>query len=349
LLLKRFSVIDKPMKTVRKARILDVARDAGVSPATVSRALSQPGLLSQDTLARVRQSAQRLGYRPDAAARTLASGRSMTIGAVVPTLDNAIFSRALQTMQASLSGRGYQLLVASHDYNAAAETEAVRLLVARGVDGLMLVGAERAAETEAILADTGLPVVLTWRSVPGRAAVVVDNELAGRLAAKHLVDLGHRHIGVITGSHAFNDRQRARLDGARRYLESVGLQLPDWLAIQVPTTLAGGRTGCANLLGLQSPPSAIIGGIDLIAIGCIAEAQSRGLRVPDDLSVVGIDDLDMSAHLAPPLSTVHIPTGRIGSASVTILCDLIENGATARVIELPVELVCRQSSGPPPG
>jgi LacI family transcriptional regulator len=334
------------MKASRRVRIVDVARDAGVSAATVSRALSQPDLLTAETLARVRQSAQRLGYRPDAAARALASGRSMTIGAVVPTLDNAIFSRALQSMQATLSKLGYQLLVASHDYNAAAEAEAVRMLVARGVDGLMLVGAERAPETETILADTGVPVVLTWRAVPGCAAVVVDNELAGHMAAQHLVALGHRRIGVITGSHAFNDRQRARQEGARTHLASIGLPVPDWLAIEVPTTLAGGRTGCANLLGLHEPPTAIIGGIDLIAIGCMVEAQSRGLRVPEDISVVGIDDLDMSAHLAPPLSTVHIPTARIGARCAAILCEMIAGTITEQFVELPVELVCRQSSGP---
>lgn len=332
------------MKLTRKARIVDVARDAGVSAATVSRALSRPQLLTADTLARVRQSALRLGYRPDAAARALASGRSMTIGAVVPTLDNAIFSRALQSMQQTLAARGYQLLVSSHDYNAAAEAEAVKMLVARGVDGLMLVGAERAPETEALLADAGVPVVLTWRGVVGRPAVVVDNQRAGELAARHLVELGHRRVGIITGSHAFNDRQRAREEGARAYLAAAGLPVPDWLAIQVPTTLAGGRSGCASLLGLAEPPTAVIGGIDLIAIGCMVEAQARGLSVPDDLSVVGIDDLDMSAHLSPPLSTVHIPTGRIGAKCADMLCDLIEAKPVDPVVDLHVELVVRRST-----
>jgi LacI family transcriptional regulator len=333
------------MKLTRKARIVDVARDAGVSAATVSRALSQPQLLTADTLARVRQSALRLGYRPDAAARALASGRSMTIGAVVPTLDNAIFSRALQSMQQTLAARGYQLLVSSHDYNAAAEAEAVKMLVARGVDGLMLVGAERAPETEGLLADAGVPVVLTWRGVVGRPAVVVDNHRAGELAARHLVELGHRRIGIITGSHAFNDRQRAREEGARICLAAAGLPVPDWLAIQVPTTLAGGRSGCASLLGLAEPPTAVIGGIDLIAIGCMVEAQARGLAVPDDLSVVGIDDLDMSAHLSPPLSTIHIPTGRIGAKCAEMLCDLIEARPVDPVVDLHVELVVRRSTG----
>jgi LacI family transcriptional regulator len=331
----------------QKARLVDVARAAGVSPATVSRALSQPDLLSADTLARVRASAQSLGYRPDAAARTLASGRSMTIGAVMPTLDNAIFSKALQGMQTVLSAAGYQLLVASHDYSAAAEADAVRTLLARGVDGLMLVGAERAPETEAMLNTAGVPVVMTWRTTPERAAVTVDNERAGRLSAQHLIDLGHRRIGMVTGSLSFNDRQRARLAGAREAIRAAGLDLPDWLVSQQPTTLAGGRSGAMALMELATPPTAIIGGIDLIALGCMIEAQARGMRVPADLSVVGIDDLDMSAHVSPSLTTVHIPTARIGAEAAEMLVRVIRDGARPGAMELPIELVIRRSTDAP--
>ena len=121
--------------------------------------------------------------------------------------------------------------------------------------------------------------------------------------------------------------------------------MPDWLAIQVPTTLAGGRSGCASLLGLGEPPTAIIGGIDLIAIGCMVEAQARGLTVPDDLSVVGIDDLDMSAHLSPPLTTVHVPTARIGATCAAMLCDLIEEKEIDAEVQIAVDLVVRRSTG----
>jgi LacI family transcriptional regulator len=336
------------MGSASKVRLIDVARDAGVSPATVSRAISQPDLLAEDTYSRVRASAAKLGYQPDAAARALASGRSRTIGAVMPTLDNAIFSRALQAMQAVFAASGYHLLVASHNYSAAAEADAIRMLLGRSVDGLILVGAERAPEAEAAINAARIPVVLTWRASPGCAAVTVDNERAGRLAAQHLVELGHRRIGMVTGLHTFNDRQRARLEGARAYLASVGLDLPDWFTVQQPTTLAGGRTGCATLLALADPPTAIIGGIDLIAVGCLIEAQSRGLTVPRDMSVVGIDDLDMSAHVSPPLTTVHVPTGRIGTETATTLLGLIQSGDVPAVRELPVDLVVRRSSAAPP-
>lgn len=333
------------MNFTRKPRLSDVARDAGVSPATVSRAISQPNLLADATLARVRLSARRLGYNPDAAARALASGRSMTIGAVMPTLDNAIFSRALQAMQLTLAEEGYQLLVASHDYNASAEADAVRTLLSRGVDGMMLVGAERAPETLALLQAAKVPLVLTWRSTPDIPSVTVGNERAGALVAQHLVELGHRRIGMVTGSLRFNDRQKARLKGAREHLETAGISLPPWLVCEQPTTLAGGRSGCAMLLELAEPPTAIIGGIDLIAIGCMIEAQARGLNVPGDLSVAGIDDLDMSAHLAPSLTTVHVPTAAIGVEAARKLVALLRGITSAMTLELPVELVVRRSTG----
>ncbi|MGL5446798.1 MAG: LacI family DNA-binding transcriptional regulator [Rhabdaerophilum sp.] len=329
-----------------RTRLSDVARDAGVSPATVSRAISRPELLSEETLARVRRAAERLGYSPDAAARTLASGRSMTIGAVMPTLDNAIFSKALQGMQTTLAAEGYQLLVASHDYNPAAETEAIKTLLSRGVDGLILVGAERSPEAFALLATTKVPVVLTWCAPPDVPAVVVDNEYASELVTRHLIELGHRRIGVITGAVRFNDRQRARLNAVRNTLEKAGFALPPSLACEQPTTLAGGRMGCAKLLELADPPTAIVCGLDLIAIGCMVEAQARGLAVPGDLSVAGIDDLDMSAHVSPSLTTVHVPTARIGAEAAGKLVAILRNQETELWACLPVELIIRRSTGP---
>lgn len=306
--------------------------------------MTSPGLLRPQTLSRVHDSARKLGYRPDGTARALASGRSMTVGAVVPTLDSTIFARVLQAMQSTLARENYQLLVASHEMNPAAEAEAVRMLLARGIDGLMLVGADRSAETTQVLRASETPIVLTWVGDAEFASVTVDNEYAGWLAAEHLTGLGHTRIGMVVGHLAFNDRQRARLAGARRALKVAGISMPDWLVSEQSVTLTGGRTGCAALLELAQPPTAIIGGIDLIAVGCILEAQSRGLTVPGMLSVVGIDDIDMSAHMSPSLTTVHIPTVRIGQTAATLLMSLIRGEHGGSHIELPVELVVRRSA-----
>ena len=328
----------------RRIKLLDVARDAGVSPATVSRAIAQPELVNSATLARVRLSAARLGYVPGGAARALASGRSMTVGAVVPTLDSAIFARALQAMQTELSRQGFQLLVASHDYNAAAEAEAIRILLGRGVDGLILVGAERPAATWQLLQGAGVAIVLTWCGDDRASSIVVDNEKAGVLAARHLVELGHKRIGAVVGGLQFNDRQTARLTGIRSALRAAALDLPDWLVSEQPLTLAGGRTGCSSMLALEQPPTALIGGIDMLAIGCIEEVHSRGLTVPEALSVVGIDNIEMSAHIFPPLTSVHLPVARIGEVAANCLLDELAGRGVKSMIELPIELVSRKSS-----
>jgi LacI family transcriptional regulator len=328
----------------RKARLVDVAMDSGVSPATVSRAMAQPELVSVETLQRVHESARRLGYRPDGLARALASGRSMTVGAIVPTLDSSIFARFLQAMQSTLTREGYQLIVTSHEMNPAAETEAIRTLLDRGVDGLMLVGAERAKEAALLLRMSGVPVVLTWCRDAELSAVTVDNEYAGELAAQYLLDLGHKHIGMIVGHLPFNDRQSGRLMGVRRVLKRAGLTLSDGLVSQQGLTIAGGRSGCAALLDLANRPTAIIGGIDLFAIGCLQEAQSRDISVPEKLSVVGIDNLDMSAHMMPPLTTVHIPTAQIGHLAATTLIGQITGTEKQQHIDLPIELMIRQSA-----
>jgi LacI family transcriptional regulator len=335
------------MTSHRRVKLLDVARDAGVSPATVSRAIAQPQLVNAATLARVKSSAARLGYVPGGAARALASGRSMTIGAVVPTLDSGIFARALQSMQTMLSRHGFQLLVASHDYNAAAEAEAIRILLTRGVDGLMLVGAERPAATWELLEGAGIAVVLTWCGDVRVSSVTVDNEKARRLAAQHLIDLGHKRIGAVVGSLQFNDRQKARLAGIRAALRAAALHLPDWLVSEQPLTLAGGRTGCSAMLALEQPATAIIGGIDMLAIGCIEELHSRGLNVPNALSVVGIDNIEMSAHIFPSLTSVHLPVARIGEAAASCLLDELAGKGVKSLLELPIELVPRKSSAKP--
>lgn len=332
------------MAAGRRVKLRDVARDAGVSPATVSRAIAQPDLVNSETLARVKRSAARLGYVPDGAARALASGRSMTIGAVVPTLDSMVFARALQSMQLTLSTRGFQLLVASHDYSSAGEAESIRNLLARGVDGLMLVGAERPKETWELLESSNIATVLTWCSDKRASSISVDNEKAGRIAAEHLLALGHRRIAAVVGALRFNDRQEARLAGIRSALREAAIDFPDWLVSEQPLTLAGGRAGCELMLGLKQPPTAVIGGIDILAMGCIEEANSRGLVVPADLSVVGIDNIEMSAHIFPSMTSVHLPVSRIGELAANCLIDKLSGNEEIVTLELPVELVPRKSS-----
>ena len=174
------------LKTERRATLEDVARQAGVSLATASRALAGSTLVKPNTLARVQEAIERLRYLPAGAARALASGRTMTVGAVVPTLDHAIFSRAIQAMQSRLAQDGYQLLLAAHDYDLDMEAKAVRAMLSRGVDALMLVGTDHVDETWELLSSTAAPVALTWSFDDRFDSIGFDNRLAGRLAGEHL-------------------------------------------------------------------------------------------------------------------------------------------------------------------
>lgn len=334
---------------IRKVRatLQDVARLAGVSTATVSRALSQPDLVQQETLERVRDAVAALNYVPGGAARALASGRTLTIGAVVPTLDHAIFARAIQAMQTELAENGYQLLVAAHDYVPAQEAASVRAMLARGVDALTVVGADHLDETWAMLANADVPVVLSWSFDPRLPSVGFDNERAGRLIADHLAELGHRRFGMISGFTHANDRARMRVAGARAALSARGIELASSCVVEEPFTLAGGRAGLAELLARAEPPTAVICGNDLLAAGALFEAQATGLAVPDALSIAGIDNLEIAAHLTPPLTTVHLPTTELGRAVARQLLARLRGETQPQRLELAIELVVRRSAAAP--
>jgi LacI family transcriptional regulator len=328
-----------------RPRLKEVAQCAGVSIATVSRALSRPEVVDGKTLELVKKAAADLGYIPVGAARALVSGRSRIIGAIVPTLDHAIFARAIQAMQTTLDAAGYQLLVAAHEYSPASETSAIRAILSRGVDALMLVGADHSDETWSLLKATPVPVLLTWSFDERLPCIGFDNALAGRLAAEYLLSLGHRRVGIISGACSANDRARLRIEGARAALEEHGYDLPKERVSEQAFTFAGGRKGLSEMLAKAEPPTAIIGGNDLLAAGAIFEAQSRGLRIPQDVSVVGIDNLEISLHTTPALTTVHLPTAKLGEESAHYLLARLQSRERPKRVSLPIELIVRGSAG----
>jgi LacI family transcriptional regulator len=284
---------------------------------------------------------------PDRKARALVSGRSSTIGAAVPTLNSPVFSAALQNMQKAFATNGYQLLIASHEYDPAAEAAALAQLVSHGVDGLLVVGDARPQSTWEMIAAAEVPLVQMWEGREGFDRVTVDNHAAGFLIADHLLELGHRRIGVICGARANNDRQAARVEGIRDALAMRGLDLPAPRISEQPLTVSAGRSGCATLLELVPQPTAIVGAIDMLAIGAMIEAQGRGIAVPRTMSFAGIDNVDVAAHVSPSLTTVDIPAARIGAeAAALMLRKLHGTGeAAGRHVELPITLVVRHSTG----
>jgi len=328
----------------------DIAQKAGVSKATASRALTRPDKLSKATLERVRRASKQLGYVSHGVARALATGSTHIMGAVIPTLDNAIYAVSTGSLERRLEQAGYQLLVACHEFNFQAETRAVRAFLSGGVDGVVLVGLIHAPETMQILDNSRIPYVLTWntRPRPRRPTVGFDNRYAGRLIAEHLLRLGHRRIGMIAGITKGNDRAADRLTGVRQALAKLGLKLSPELVVERPYSLDGGTEGIALLLSRHRPPTAIICGNDILALGALREAHARNIDIPSELSVTGFDDMPIAEIGNPPLTTVHFPMAEIGWHGGTALLRALGKTEDTPETELPIRLIVRKSTAPPP-
>jgi LacI family transcriptional regulator len=331
----------------RKITIRDVADAAGVSVATVSRALSSPGQVSVALRDRVARAADRLGYVVDGAARALASRRSHAMGALFPTLDNPIFAACIDAFQRRLDAAGYSLLVASAGYDAAREARELRTLLERGVDGVMLIGAEHAEASWALLR-RGTPAVLTWTHeapLAGLPCIGFDNRAAARRVAAHLLGLGHRRIAMIAGVTDGNDRAAARVAGVRDALAAAGVPLDRGNLTERSYTVADGHAAVVELLARTPPPTAVICGNDHLALGAIAGARARGVEVPGQLSVTGFDDLDFAAFAAPPLTTVQVPAAEMGRRAADHLVALAAGKPALPTVELEAPLVLRETTG----
>jgi LacI family transcriptional regulator len=332
---------------VKRSRIEDVAQAAGVSTATVSRALSQPERVSPKTRAKVQAQIERLRYVPDAAGRALASGRTRTIGCVIPTLDLAIFARSTNAMQVALAQSGYQLLVASHNYDLAAEVDLSRALVQRGVDALVLVGAEHHAQVWSLLKAWNKPTLLTWSCDDRLPSVGFDNHEIGALAARHLLELGHKKIGMIAGYTEHNDRARQRKAGFLAQLARARVRSRAEWVVEQSLSIAGGREALRQLFSKRDRPTALMCGNDLLAIGALLEAQHMGLNVPRDLSICGVDDHELAGEIKPGLTTVSLPTSDLGRVAASQLMRVLAGEPIARQSLLPFHLVRRASTATP--
>ena len=328
-----------------RATLADVARLAGVSLGSASRSLSVPREVRPETLERVQRAVAQLGYVRNGAAQALASRRTKTIAAIYPTLDNPIFAVSIQSLQQTLWGLGYQVLVASHDYEPAREVDLLRAIVERGVDGIVLVGTDHADGVYDLQRQYGLPYVLSWavdETRPGQCVGFSYLDAAQRMAGL-VVERGHRRIALCPGIADGNERVRARIEGTRAALKAHGLVLrEDWI-VERPFTFEGGRSAVAQLFGTTDRPTVLICGTDIQAVGAIGECRDRGIRVPDELSITGSDDIELASLVEPRLTTVHVPTSEIGRLSAERIVSLIEGRALGETLALPTTLTMRES------
>ncbi len=320
------------------ATLRDVARLAGVSTSTVSRALSLPDLVNPATRARVRTAADSLGYEPNKAARGLITGRTGNIGLVLPDLANPFFPSVVKGVQARARAADVAVFVADTDEDVAAERDLVRAL-AKQVDGLILCSPRaEAAHLKAIAADT--TVVLLNRLVDDLPAVVFDHEDGMRQAVAHLAALGHRRIAWVGGPAAsWSSDQRGQ--GLSQASAAHGVDLVE--VGHFPPHYDGGMAAADQVVATGA--TAVIAYNDLVAIGLLARLHARNIPVPTRLSVVGIDDIAMSAMSHPALTTIRLPKQQAGRLAVELLLTLLDHPATTperRV--LPGDLLVRAST-----
>ena len=330
-------------------RLEDVAARAGVSTATVSRVLNQRVSVKEALRNRVLKAVEELGYVPHGAARALASRRTRTIGAIVPTIDNAIFSTSLQTLQDRLSRFGYMLLLASSDYNLEREQKESHALIEKGIDGLILVGETHLPGIYGMLGKMHVPYVNIWiynESSP-HPCVGFDNYGAAVHLAEYLVDIGHRKIAMVAGINEGNDRAVGRSAGVRDALTRRGLAFHEGFYEERQYTIDEGRKAASAWLSHPSPPTAIMCGNDILALGVLFECLNRGIDVPGDVSITGFDGLDLAGHVRPALTTVHIPSAEMGVLAADYLIARLENRTVAEKTRLSTSLVIRGSTAPP--
>jgi LacI family transcriptional regulator len=331
-----------------RVTISDVARAAGVSKQTVSRVLNDRSELSPDTRERVLGVIRELGYRPNVAARSLLSGRSFTLGLVIPDLKNPFCIDIADGVQAAAREAEYHVLLYDTSESVELETQSVRLLHERRVDGIILCSSrlpdDRLAET---IRGVG-PVVLVnrWANAPDVAQIGADYVQGASLATRHLIELGHRRIGVLTLAVETANSQ-AKLRGYRQAMQQAGLAVTPNMIARTTNSIEGGVAGADWLLDQEERPTAIVSYGDAVAIGVLHACHRRGLKIPDDVAVIGFGGSEITAYLEPPLSTVQIENREMGYQAVRLLLDRVGSAAAApALVRTEPRLIVRASTAP---
>jgi LacI family transcriptional regulator len=332
--------------------IRDVARLAEVHPGTVSRALNEEtrALVNEQTAARVLRAAHELGYRPNPIARGLKTNRSYTVGVVIPDLTNPLFPPIVRGIEDRLAAAGYTPLIVNTDNDAERERSHLEAMLARQVDGLIAATARLDVGVLAATAARRTPLVLVNRSLEDDSvpAVTVDDRRGIALAVEHVAALGHRLIGHVGGPQNVSTGHR-RHQGFVQTMEALGLPVSaGHVRFAEAFTEPEGARACAEVLEHEPRVTAIVAANDRLAIGCYDALAAAGLMCPDDISIVGFNDMPFIDRLRPPLTSVRVPQREIGTtAAELLLAQLAEEKAPARELLLAPELIVRASTAPP--
>ncbi len=304
--------------------IYDIAKAVGVTQTTVANALAGRGNVSEKTRKRILQCAQEMGYQPNELARSLARRKTLTLGFLLPTIANPFYPEIAEEIERTAHAHGYQLLLCNTHYDAALGRQHLNHMVSRWVDGTIVMGSSMDITDIAFHFRNGLPTILCdWQeneSALDIPQVNIDFYQAGKLAAEHLLSLGHQRIAIIVDE----PQQRLRLEGFRVTLAEHGCILSREMIRQGHSTLESGYQAAKELLALALAPTAIFATTDWMAIGVLEAAREQGLQVPQDLSIIGLDDIVVGAHISPPLTTIAIPKHQLAKEATEMLLRQIE-------------------------
>ncbi|WP_409519024.1 LacI family DNA-binding transcriptional regulator [Pseudescherichia sp.] len=321
----------------------DVARVAGLSSMTVSRAINTPERVRPETVDRVMSAVKATGYIPNALAGGLATRRSKLVAVVVPQINNSMFVDTIQSLNDALAARGYHMLLCMSGYTPQTEAELVAALLSRRPDGMVLTGIHHSAELKKIVLNASVPVVEIWDSTPTPLDMLVgfSHEKVGQALGHFLQRKGYTRPGLIW---AEDRRAQQRKAGLCEALTLHGFPAPLQVDVPLPARLVLGREGLGALL-TQGECDVVVCSSDTLAQGAIMEAESRGLRVPQDLAVVGFGDLDFAASNRPAITTVSVDRHEIGLRAATLLADRIEGIEPDNVIlDVGFTLIERESA-----
>lgn len=339
---------DPPPRRTRRGSgavtLHDVARLAGVAPITASRAVNTPGQVSEEVRRKVAAAIARTGYVPNRLAGSLASTRSRLVAALVPTITGPIFSATVQALTDALAAQDYQLMLGQTGYTGNREDALLEALIGRRPDGIVLTGISHSDSARRQLVASGIPVVETWDLTPTPIDMLVGFSHAevGQAVAGFFHRRGRRRLAVVSGDdERAGRRQRAYVDTA----EALGLGSVRSVVVPAPTTLRSGSGALAELMATDGGIDAVFCSSDLLALGVLTEARSRGLTVPGALAVVGFGDLELAADLRPALSTVRIDAGAVGRQAARFIVDRAQGRAVQeRVVDIGFSIVERETT-----
>jgi LacI family transcriptional regulator len=326
--------------------VLDVARLAGVSTATVSRVINSPDSVRQKTREKVLLAMKKCNYKYNALARGFVTKKSNTIGLIIPTISNSVFAESTFGVQEYADQKNIRVVLGNSCYKYSQEENLIKVLRENQVDGLIITTTNLKGEILTSLVDEKFPFVLLFSTVKKgpMSAVGIDNYRGGYLATEHLISLGHKRIGMVAGNFSMTDRSFHRWHGYKKCLRDNKIAYDKKLLVQTDYSLSGGRDAIKKLLGLPSPPTAVFCSNDYIALGAIKGARELGLALPEDLSIVGFDDMQTASYILPALTTIHQPAYEMGRRAAELLLQLIQKQSKPTQYMMDSTLVIRDST-----